>query len=408
MADPRVVGTEMLTAEEALKRMLAAVAPLAGSEHVPLTEALGRVLAKDVFARVTAPPTDNAAMDGYAVRAADAVPGVPLPVSATVPAGRAPEPLQAGTAARIFTGAPIPAGADTVVPQEACERRGEHVLMTSAPRPGRHIRPAGEDVRAGDQMLQAGMRLRPQDLAQAATGGHASLAVRPRLRVAVLATGDELVEPGRSLQPGQIYNSNSFALLGLLQGLGCEVSICSRVADTLEATVAALEEAAANSHLIISSGGVSVGDEDHVKAAVNRLGSVDLWRVAIKPGKPVAMGRIAGTPFLGLPGNPVSLFVTFCLFGRSVVLRRQGASDPYPQVLPGHAAFALEPESRTRFLRARVNTLAGSLSVELFPHQGSGVMSSTIWANSLVEIPAGQAVVAGDAVRVLPFSELLH
>ncbi|MCC5810927.1 MAG: molybdopterin molybdotransferase MoeA [Ectothiorhodospiraceae bacterium] len=401
------VGQTLLSVSDALERVLEAVSPLSAEESVPLAEALGRVLAEDIHSLVTVPPADNAAMDGYALRAEDAL-GQALSISATIPAGCAPGRLLAGTAVRIFTGAPVPDGADTVVPQELCERLGDEVVVPASLKSGSHIRPAGEDMYAGQLMLQAGERLRPQDLALAATGGHPALTVRRRLRVAVLATGDELVDPGQPLAPGQIYNSNSFALLGLLQGLGCQVTVCRMVEDTLSETVRALESAADAADLIISSGGVSVGDEDHVKAAVERLGSVDLWRVAIKPGKPLAMGRVGRTPFLGLPGNPVSLFVTFCLFARPVVLRLQGVREPRPQYLPVRAAFALDADKRARYLRARLNTLGDTLQAELFPHQGSGVMSSTTWANGLVLVPAGAPVREGATLQALMYNELLH
>jgi len=407
--DDTTVKAKMLSVQRAIAKVMDAAEPLRGVETVPLTDALGRVLAEDVLALVTVPPADNAAMDGYALCTADAIAhGGTLPVSGTVPAGAEPGRLQPGTAVRIFTGAPIPAGADTVVMQEVCAREGDLVTLPADLHTGSHIRPAGEDVCAGDSILTAGMRLQPQDLALAASGGHAGLKVRPRLRVAVLATGDELVEPGQPLPPGKIYNSNSFALVGMLQNLGCQVQCRRIVADSLPVTMDALVEAAASTDLVITSGGVSVGDEDHVKQAVERLGSMDLWRVAIKPGKPLAMGRVGRTPFLGLPGNPVSLFVTFCLFGRPMVLRLQGVSEVLPQELLADADFSLRADQRTRYLRGRLNVDGPGMRVSLFPHQGSGVMSSTIWANVLVKVPAGTGVVPGDVVSVLRYSDLLH
>ncbi len=397
----------LLAVPEALERILAAVGPAEGSEQVPLDQCLDRVLAEDVHARIDVPPAANSAMDGYALRHADFSPGVTLPISGVVPAGAAAPPLAAGQAVRIFTGAPVPAGADTVVMQEVCERLPEGVRLPETIRQGSNIRPAGEDMTQGQCVLRAGRRLRPQDLGLAATAGHGVLAVRPRLRVAVLATGDELVAPGKPLGPGQIYDSNSFVLLGLLQRLGCQVSLKTVVADTLPATKRALREAASCSELIITSGGVSVGDEDHVKGAVEALGALDLWRIAIKPGKPVAVGRVDQTPFLGLPGNPVSVFVTFCLFGRPLVRRMQGEQEVSTLRVPVNAAFDLKPDGRARYLRARVEEQGGELWAELYGHQGSGVMYSTSWAHGLVEVPPDRGVVKGDQLMYLGYSELL-
>ncbi len=396
-----------LGVQQALERILASVRQSDATESVSLEQALGRVLAEDVAARVDVPPAANSAMDGYALRHRDFSPGITLPVAGVVPAGAAAPALPSGQAVRIFTGAPIPAGADTVVMQEVCEPVGEGVRLPDSIRKGSNIRPAGEDMTHGQRVLHAGQRLRPQELGLAATAGHGELVVRPRLRVAVLATGDELVAPGEPLGPGQIYDSNSFVLLGLLQRLGCEVSLKSVVADTRPATEQALSDAANRSDLIITSGGVSVGDEDHVKAAVAALGVLDLWRIAIKPGKPVALGKVGETPFLGLPGNPVSVFVTFCLFGRPLVRRMQGEADVSTLRVPVNAAFDLKTDGRSRYLRARIVKQGGELWAEVYGHQGSGVMYSTSWAHGLVEVPPGRQVVKGDQLMYLPYSELL-
>ncbi|SEO45984.1 gephyrin-like molybdotransferase Glp [Aquisalimonas asiatica] len=394
---------------EALRHMLDGIAPSNRDDVVPLCQALGRVLARDVVARVTTPPHDNAAMDGYACRAAD-VPeeGGTLPVAGIAAAGDAPATLPEGSAMRIYTGAAVPRGADTVVMQERCSRSGDTVTFSARPERGSHIRLAGEDLNAGDPIIAGGTRLQPQHMALAATAGYGALPVRPRLRVAVLVTGNELAEPGTDARPGQIYNSNGYALLGLLQSLGCDVLHPQIVPDDLEATVSMFREAASEADFVITSGGVSVGDADYVKAAVERIGQLDLWRVAIKPGKPVAFGSIGQTPFLGLPGNPVSLFVTFCLFGRPMILKRQGAADYLPRTINAEAGFSVQQaDKRTRYLRARLSQDGRQQRVSLFPDQGSGIISSTTWANALAEIPPHRTIHAGDTVTVHPYSELL-
>ena len=395
--------------EEALQRMLAAVAVSGSEEAVPLRDCRGRVLARELVSRVTAPPHDNSAMDGYALRAADARAhaGV-LPLSGVAAAGQPPVELSAGTAMRIFTGAAIPHGADTVVMQERCEEGERQVRVPESPMAGDHIRLAGEDLAAGAPILAAGTRLQPQHLALAATAGHGALPVRRRLRVAVLVTGDELVEPGTDIKPGQIYNSNGYALLGLLQGLECDVRGPAIVPDDLEATRAMLQDAADDADFIITSGGVSVGDADFVKDAVESLGALDLWRISIKPGRPVAVGRVGTTPFLGLPGNPVSMFVTFCLFGRPMILKRQGAADIHPRSVPVRADFTLDKaDPRTRYLRARLAADGEHQRASLYPDQGSGIMSSTTWANALVEIPPDTPIHAGAILQAYPYHDLL-
>ncbi|MFV8834152.1 gephyrin-like molybdotransferase Glp [Aquisalimonas sp.] len=394
---------------EALRHMLDGIAPSNREDVVPLCQTIGRVLARDVVARVTTPPHDNAAMDGYVCRAADVhEEGGTLPVAGTAAAGDPPATLPEGSAMRIYTGAAIPQGADTVVMQERCTRSGDTLELDFRPERGSHIRLAGEDVNAGDPIIAGGTRLQPQHMALAATGGYGALPVRPRLRVAVLVTGNELAEPGTDARPGQIYNSNGYALLGLLQSLGCEVLHPQIVPDDMETTVSMLQQAARESDFVITSGGVSVGDADYVKAAVERIGQLDLWRVAIKPGKPIAFGRIGRTPFLGLPGNPVSLFVTFCLFGRPMILKRQGAADFTPGTISAVAGFSVQQaDKRTRYLRARLTQDGRDQRVSLFPDQGSGIVSSTTWANALAEIPPHTTITTGETVTVYPYTELL-
>lgn len=400
----------MLSFEEALKRLLAGAATVRQVKSLPTIAAVGRVLAESQFANVDVPPLDNSAMDGYALRCADLPQaGLCLPVSQRIPAGSVGAPLQAGSVARIFTGAPIPAGADAVVMQELCEHGTDGVIVNHRPQPGEHIRRAGSDLAAGQEILGAGLRLRPQDMALAAAVGIAHLPVYRRLRVAVFFTGDELRMPGETLPPGAIYNANRFLLTGLLERLGCEVRDLGQVPDDLGATRVALREAARGNDLILTSGGVSVGEEDHIRPAVQAEGQLDMWKIAIKPGKPLAFGSIGSegrtVAFVGLPGNPVSTFVTFLTLVRPFILRLQGVRDTAPLVSLRRAAFDWpQPDARREFLRVRINA-AGDL--ELFPRQGSAVLTSTVWADGLVDNPPQQAIRQGDSVRFLPFSELL-
>lgn len=410
MTDCCTNNQPMPAPKEALARLLGTMSGARGEETVVLRDCLGRILARDLVSRVTAPPHDNSAMDGYALRAADArAQGGTLPLSGVVAAGQPPVELPPGAAMRIFTGAPIPHGADTVVMQERCEEGSGHVSVPESPTTGDHIRMAGEDLVAGAPIIAQGTRLQPQHLALAATAGYGALPVRPRLRVAVLVTGDELVEPGTDIAPGQIFNSNGYALIGLLQGLGCDVRGPTIVPDDLDTTRAMLDEAASEADFIVTSGGVSVGDADFVKDAVEALGHLDLWRISIKPGKPIAFGQVRSTPFLGLPGNPVSMFVTFCLFGRPMILKRQGAADIHPRSVPVRADFNLDrADPRTRYLRARLASDGEHQRASLYPDQGSGIMSSTTWANALVEITANRVVNTGDSVSAYLYSDLLH
>jgi molybdopterin molybdotransferase len=400
----------LLSFDEALHKLLAVARPVGEIEAVDTVAAAGRVLARAQSSGLTVPPLDNSAMDGYAVRTADvAAAGARLPVAQRIPAGAVGTPLVPGTAARIFTGAPLPEGADAVVMQELCEHAGEGVVQVNhVPQAGENIRRAGEDIRAGAEILDAGTRLLPQDIGLAASVGLATLPVFRRLRVAVFFTGDELSMPGEALKPGGIYNSNRYSLRGLLAALGCEVHDLGIVRDTLEATRTALREAAATSDVIVTSGGVSVGEEDHVKAAVQAEGSLDLWKIAIKPGKPLAFGKVSrrDTAFIGLPGNPVSTFVTFLVLVRPFLLACQGARVTMPRGLMMRADFDWpKPDRRREFLRVRIN---GDGGLDLFPNQSSGVLTSCAWADGLVDNPAGQAVARGELVRFLPFSELLY
>jgi len=395
----------MLDFEEALGRLLAAATPVRETEDVATQAAAGRVLARGLHSAIDVPPLDNTSMDGYAVRCAD-VPaaGTSLLVAQRIPAGSVGHVLAPGTAARIFTGAPLPAGADAVVMQELCALAGDRVTVNHLPHAGEWIRRRGEDIAAGAEVLAAGTRLSAAHVGVAASVGAARLTVHRRLRVALFSTGDELAMPGEPLKPGGIYNSNRYTLRALLEGLGCAVADLGIVPDSREATRQALRDAAAGNDLILTSGGVSVGEEDHVKPAVEAEGALDLWKIAIKPGKPLAFGRVGAAAFIGLPGNPVSSFVTFLMLVRPFILKAQGAADAAPRAQRLRADFDFKGDPRREFLRARINAGGG---VELFPNQSSGVLTSCTWADGLVDNPPRQAVARGDTVRFLPFSELL-
>ncbi len=403
----------MLTLDEALARLLAAVkAPApADAQTVSTFDALGRVLAEDIRSGLDIPPQDNAEMDGYALRVAD-VPaaGTVLPVRQRIPAGTVGSALQPGTAARIFTGAQVPHGADAVVMQELCKAEGDGVRVDTIPFAGQAIRRRGEDVRDGSIVLRAGLRLRPQGLGMAASVGAATLQVARRPRVALFSTGDELAMPGEPLKPGAIYNSNRYTLKALIESIGGVCTDLGIVADTLAATRDALRRAAEGNELIVTCGGVSVGEEDHLRPAVAAEGRVDLWQIAIKPGKPLAFGEVrrasgGAAHFIGLPGNPVSAFVTFVLAVRPVLLRLQGATELAPRPVAMRADFAWQrPDRRREFMRVRRNDAGG---LDLFPNQSSGVLTSTVWGDGVVDNPAGRAVAHGDVVAYLPFAELL-
>ena len=400
----------LLEFDEALSQLLALAQPLPGAQSVPTIQALDRILAQDQFSTIDVPPLDNSQMDGWAVRVADLQAGRPLPVSQRIPAGAMPSALEPGTVARIFTGGIVPPGADAIVMQEQARVDADRVSFDAAPAAGEWIRRAGEDIRSGACVLAAGTRLSPQALGLAASVGLAELPVRPRLRVACFFTGDELVMPGEPLPPGAIYNSNRFVLTALLRRAGCEVTDLGIVPDSLSATRAALREAARGCDLIVTSGGMSVGEEDHVKPALEAEGTLRTWQVAIKPGKPLAWGEVPRAEggrahFIGLPGNPVSSFVTFLLFVRPFLLRLQGATDAPPPRLPLRADFNWpRPDRRREFLRVRLNAQGG---LDLFPNQGSGVLTSTVWADGLVDNPASQSIKAGDTVHFIPYGSLL-
>ncbi|WP_440244497.1 molybdopterin molybdotransferase MoeA [Burkholderia singularis] len=405
----------MLSTADALATLLAAARPLTETETVPTLDALNRVLAADVVSSLDVPPMNTSAMDGYAVRVADLMRGERrLRVSQRIAAGHAAVPLEPGTAARIFTGASVPAGADAIVMQEQTESVGDHVDILHTPTVGEWINAQGADIRNGSVILPAGTRITPQAMGLAASIGCATLTVTRRVKVAVFFTGDELTMPGEPLKPGAIYNSNRFTLRGLLERLGCDVTDYGIVPDQLDATRAALRNAAREHDVIVTSGGVSVGDEDHVKPAVEAQGRLALWQIAMKPGKPLAFGSVRrgdaagatdGAYFIGLPGNPVSSFVTFVLFVRPFLLRVAGATQVAPRALSLRADFTQgKADRRNEFLRARVNAAGG---LDLFANQSSAVLTSTVWGDGLIDNPPHHAISAGETVRFIPFSELL-
>ena len=392
----------MLSVDQAIARLREAATLRVDDEDVPLIECLGRVLPQDVHALIDVPPAANSAMDGYALRRADwRGREHAMPVSQRIAAGHAPQPLAAGTAARIFTGAEIPAGADVVVMQEDCTADEAGVKVLELPEAGTHIRPRGQDLRAGQLMIRAGQRLRAQDLGLLASQGIDRLSVRKRLRVAVMSTGDELLDPGQPRDRGKIFNSNRYTLHGLLSGWGLAVVDLGIAPDRAEAIEALMRKAAASADVVVCSGGVSVGEEDHVKGVMEKLGTLDLWRVAIRPGKPFALGTVLGKPFLGLPGNPVSVFVTLLILGRPYLFACQGAAIEAPRPRRCVADFGLPAGTREEYLRARF----GNQGLELFVSQSSGVLMSASWGDGLVRQPAGQEIRIGDTVDFFPWSE---
>lgn len=416
--------------DDALAALLTAAPAAQAAETAPLNEALNRVLAQDVVSTIDVPPADNSQMDGYAVRSSDCkLAGAVLKITQRIPAGKpSHEPLLAGQAARIFTGGFMPQGADAVVMQESCSANGDTLSVNESVCAQQWVRPQGSDVARGSTVLAAGTRLHAAQLGLIASLGLAMVAVSPRLTVGLLCTGDELIEPGAvapgALPFGSIFNSNRPMITALLQGLGCTVVDAGTVPDTLPATQKALAELATRCDVIVSTGGVSVGEEDHVKPAVQALGELHLWSIAMKPGKPLAFGKVAvgdkkspfentpsentlfkHTPFIGLPGNPVSGFVTFVMLVRPYVLRAMGAVDVTPPRMAVPAAFEwTKADKRREFLRVQLNADGHAV---LFPNQNSGVLTSAAWAHGIADIPAGSVVRVGDMIQYLPMAGLL-
>jgi molybdopterin molybdotransferase len=395
----------LLSVDEALATLLAGASPVREIEQVPTMAAANRVLAQAQTSTMDVPPMDNSAMDGYAVRLSDLnTDEKKLKVAQRIPAGSIGKPLEPGTAARIFTGAPVPPGADAVVMQEFTEAVKEEIKIKTIPKPGEWIRLIGSDIRKGGTVLVAGKRLLPQDIGLAASVGIKTLPVFRKVRLGLFFTGDELVMPGDPLPPGRIYNSNRFTLNGLASAFGCEVRDYGIVPDRLDATREVLRRAADENDIIVTSGGVSVGDEDHVKPAVEAEGSLLMWKIAMKPGRPLAFGRVGNAAFIGLPGNPVSSFVTFLIFARPFLLKTQGQTETAPRAIEARADFDWpEPDARREFLRVKWNSQGG---LELFPTQDSAVLTSTAWADGLLDNPAAHAIHKGERVSFLPYSEL--
>lgn len=394
--------------DEALAHLLSHAPAISRTETVDLADTLDRVLAENYYVPADVPPADNSAVDGYALRAGDLKPGSALPVSARVAAGQAPVPFESGTAVRIFTGSEIPDGADAVVMQERTELTDNGVIINAPVSAGQNIRRQGQDLTKGDLALARGTRIRPQEMGLLGSMGLGRVSVKARLRVAVLTTGDELVEPGEPLARGQIYNTNRYTLLGLLARTGCEVVICETLRDTLEATRETLRRAAQEADLIITSGGVSVGEEDHVRVVLEEAGKLSLWRMAIKPGKPLAFGQVGGTPVLGLPGNPAAVLVTFLVVGAPFIRKAQGDNRHvlYGERLP--AGFAVDsPSIRREYVRAKKEPSADGIAVVAYPNQSSGVLSSACWAEGLAVIPENTTLAKGDTLTYYSFTELL-
>lgn len=403
--------TSLLSVNDALSILLQTATdnPIKEIATLPTLSANGRILASDIAAPMDVPSADNSAMDGYALNIGDMHHATSLIISQRIAAGHSGQPLKPGTAARIFTGAMIPAGANAVVMQEQCEvvetSDGAAVRLLHQPKVGECIRRRGEDIRQNSVILSAGTRLRAQELGLAASVGLATLPVKRKLKVAIFFTGDELVMPGEVLPSGAVYNSNRFLLTALVENLGCDIQDFGIVPDSLDATRAALRTAAQSSDVVITSGGVSVGEEDHIKPAMQAEGRLNLWKIAIKPGKPLAFGEIGSTFFLGLPGNPVSSFITFLIFVRPFLLRLQGVTNVTPTSYSVRADFSWQKSDiRNEFLRVKLNTQGG---LDLFPNQGSAVLSSAVWGDGLVDNPPGNKINPGDLVKFIPFSELI-
>lgn len=396
------MGSPLIPVDQVIDTLLDRVVPVEDKESVTLDEARGRVLAEDVRSPLDVPPADNSAMDGYALNVDDPAirEGGIYPVSDRIAAGQIGQPLQPGTMARIFTGAHVPPGANAVVMQENTETLEFGVKLNVMPQRDANIRPRGQDIASGDTVLEKGRRLQPQDIGLIASIGLAECPVYRRLKIAILTTGDELVDPPAPVREGQIYNSNRYTLAAMVRQLGMEVVDLGIVADTPEATEAALLKGADEADCILSSGGVSVGEEDYVKSSVEKLGVIDIWRIAIKPGKPMAFGSVGQTPFFGLPGNPVSTFVTFFVIAQPWLYKFQGCKSVYNRFFYGTSGFEFDGGTRREYMRVRLDREQGV--VHKYDNQGSGVMSSLCWADALAEVEVGQRIRAGDAIKIFP------
>lgn len=394
----------MIPVEQALELLQSQAKPVCKKELVAITQALGRTLSSPVIAPINVPPADNSAMDGYAVRTADIALNTDYPISQRIPAGTAPDPLQENTVARIFTGANIPAGADAVIIQEDSISRNDRVQFMSMASAGDNIRLCGQDVKKGSEILSTGTVLRPQEIGLLASCGLAEVEVYKKLRVAIISTGDELVEPGQPAEPNQIYNSNRFLLKSFCMACGFDAIDFGLVPDQLDQTISALEEAASQADVILTTGGVSVGEEDHIKPALEQLGTLDMWKVAIKPGKPIVLGKVGDTDIIGLPGNPSSVFTTFLILAlpRLRLLQGRPKAGLTPEILT--AGFSRAGGSRQEYLRARKTTQGA----EIFPNQSSGVLSSACWGDGFVVQPQHVAIEQGQQVQFLDYQRLMQ
>ncbi|WP_142850026.1 gephyrin-like molybdotransferase Glp [Telmatospirillum sp. J64-1] len=405
-------GKDMLRTHDALQALLSAVAPVAETETVGLFEAAGRVLAQDVVSDRAVPPHDNSAVDGWAVFHSDLKEegGTRLPVGGRIPAGHVLDrPARPGETFRIFTGAPVPAGCDTILPQEVCAEENGVVTLPFTKK-GANLRKAGEDIQAGSVILRAGTILRPQEIGLAASIGRGSLSVFRRLKVAIFSTGDEVRDPGQEAEPGAIYDSNRYVLWSLLRGMGCEVTDLGIVKDRPELVREALTQAMTGFDAVLTSGGVSTGEEDHVKAVVEDLGSLHFWRIAIRPGRPLAFGQVGATPFIGLPGNPVATMLTFLIFARPLLRRMMGMPDSLPRTYPAIADFSFKKRvGRREWLRGSLYRAEdGRVMLRRFPSEGSGILTSMVASDGLIVLPEDlPAVEPGTLLDFLPFSEVL-
>ncbi len=404
-------GGPLMTIEDAARLMAGRVGPLGEHERLPLASCAGRILAADLRAAIPLPPFRNSAVDGYAVRHADLAAHGPtrLPVASRVAAGQAADPVGARNAARVFTGAPMPEDCDTVFMQEDVTLEGGDVVLPPGLKRGANMRPAGEDIARGDLALRAGARLGPAELAVAAALGETHLAVTRRPRVGVLSTGDELAAPGEALGPASIHDSNRVMLLAMAERAGAEAFDLGVIRDRREELARRLKEAAGHCDLILTSGGVSTGEEDHVKPAVEQVGSLVFWRIAIKPGRPVAMGVIDGKAFMGLPGNPVAVFVTFSFVARPLIALLSGARWTPPRRIPVTARFAYRKKAgRREYVRVRLEPRPdGGFDAFKHPRDGAGVLSSLTETDGLMEL--GEELMGlqeGDAAPFIAYGDL--
>ena len=402
----------LMSADDALSFLIDSASVTAMTEAVSLDGSLGRILASDIHSTINVPGFDNSAMDGYTIALNDsqvAQENLSFDVVDRIAAGSTGNDLKIGNAARIFTGAPIPNGANTVVMQEECTLSEDksQITVKRAINLNENIRPTGNDILKDNVILSSGRQIKPQDISLAASVGVGELVVFKKIKVGVFFTGDELVEPGNPLTPGKIYNSNRYALVALLKQVGCDVINLGNIEDKLDATCEALEALESQCDLIMTTGGVSVGEEDHVKPAVEKLGELNLWKIRMKPGKPLAYGKVKQTPFIGLPGNPVSSFVTFCIFSLPFIKKMQGKSNYESKILKVKTNFDCKrAKPRREYARVRIDHSTETPLANLFPKQGSDVMSSVVWADGIIEIPENTTFETGTILNYYSMSEL--